>query len=859
MKGIHHVLEDLEPVALEDLASAETVGRSVGDDLALTFFEQVETRKRGNPIGRPQVREDQAVIFPAWVGRLAHTVLVRALLRLAWLLETPAGDVEEPSVIAAADSVGLDAAVIERGPSMAAVGVEQSEAPLFVAKENEILSEHANRLGETRRGGELGSDRYRLPIAPEELTRRGTGSDSSEPVVGSRRWPPIPASVDLDHLSRGSYNDRREPNQGGAMGAVVRFTSLVSLVFFIPVLAAEAVPPPSISRVIPDVAAEILFVHGENFGADPSVWLDGIPLHVLNATGSSIQAELPSLEPGTYLLIVARSRRMPPKPKDLATMDVTLGAVGPDGAVGPPGPEGPPGPPGETGAPGRDGNQWLTGDGPPPASLGNPGDLYLDEESGDVYRNDGAWTRVASLRGPAGPEGPGTLADPREEVAALLGIDASDVGVPLAAVTPAQCDSGAAVSLAGAAGEVIALFGEESISSPFAFRVALRSATSSPPASVGSDVTLQIANLSSATRRGIVTSSELGGTIADAAGGSIHVLTVEPALVRARSVSGFAAFEQQSISDIVERVLQEFGLVVSFSVVGGRHVEYEAQWNESSLDFVSRLLEREGIHYHVTDDGGIVVSDVNGVFGAGPVIPYEGHFADPGTAEIVSSFRVGGSSVPARVTVRGWDFKRKEVVTGEATFGGIGDIATYAADTTDVSGARSRAQAILGRERSSAAARTGTSNSPGVRAGKVITIAGAGSPFQGSYVVTQVRHVLKGTEGCFVYGNEFTAIPAEVPFRPELRTLVPRFPGTVTGIVTDNNDPDQLYRVKVRFPWFPAVESNWARAARPLSGPVFFVPEVGDEVLVAFEHGDITRPFVIGTLWNGEDKPPTSQ
>ena len=643
------------------------------------------------------------------------------------------------------------------------------------------------------------------------------------------------------------------------MGIVARFTSVLSLLFVVPVLEAHAVPSPSISRVIPDAVDEILFVHGANFGADPAVWLDGIRLHVLNATESLIQAELPSLEPGTYLLIVARARRTPPKPKELATMDVTLGAIGPEGPIGPPGPDGPPGPPGETGSPGRDGSMWFTGDGPPPAALGNPGDLYLDEESGDVYRNDGAWTRVASLLGPEGPEGPGGMSDPREDVAALLGIDASEVDVPLAAVTPAQCDSGATVSLAGAGGDVIGLFGEESISSPFAFRVAVRTASSSPPASVGSDVTIQITNLSTATLRGIVTSAENGGTISEGAGGSIHVLTVEPALVRARSVSGFAAFERQSIPDIVASALQNFGLLVSFSLVGGGgDIEYEAQWNESSLDFVSRILEREGFHYHVTDDGGIVVANINGVFGAGPVLPYEGHFVDPGVAEIVSSFRAGGSSVPAGVTVRGWDFRRKEVVIGEATFGGIGEIATYAADASDVERARSRAQALLGRERSSAAARTGTSNSPGVRAGKLISVAGAGSPFQGSYVVTQVKHVVKGTEGCFVYGNEFTAIPADVPFRPELRTPVPRFPGTVTGIVTDNNDPDSLFRVKVRFPWFPTSESNWARVVVPLVGAGTLLPEVDDEVLVAFEHGDITRPYVLGTLWNGVDRPPTS-
>jgi uncharacterized protein involved in type VI secretion and phage assembly len=67
-------------------------------------------------------------------------------------------------------------------------------------------------------------------------------------------------------------------------------------------------------------------------------------------------------------------------------------------------------------------------------------------------------------------------------------------------------------------------------------------------------------------------------------------------------------------------------------------------------------------------------------------------------------------------------------------------------------------------------------------------------------------------------------------------------------------------RVKVKFPWLDdAEESWWARPATPMAGAsrgMLFLPEVNDEVLVAFEHGDITRPFILGALWNGQDAPP---
>lgn len=84
--------------------------------------------------------------------------------------------------------------------------------------------------------------------------------------------------------------------------------------------------------------------------------------------------------------------------------------------------------------------------------------------------------------------------------------------------------------------------------------------------------------------------------------------------------------------------------------------------------------------------------------------------------------------------------------------------------------------------------------------------------------------------------------------------------GVVVGLVTNNQDPEGLGRVKIRFPWLSSTdESNWARIAVPMAGKdsgVYFLPEVNDEVLVTFEHGDARFPYVIGALWNGKDAPP---
>lgn len=84
--------------------------------------------------------------------------------------------------------------------------------------------------------------------------------------------------------------------------------------------------------------------------------------------------------------------------------------------------------------------------------------------------------------------------------------------------------------------------------------------------------------------------------------------------------------------------------------------------------------------------------------------------------------------------------------------------------------------------------------------------------------------------------------------------------GVVVGIVTNNKDPDDMGRIKVTFPTLSDDdESFWARMSTLMAGKdrgSFFLPEVDDEVLVAFGHGNIDDPYIIGALWNGVDTPP---
>nr|MBA2254019.1 VgrG-related protein [Chloroflexota bacterium] len=153
---------------------------------------------------------------------------------------------------------------------------------------------------------------------------------------------------------------------------------------------------------------------------------------------------------------------------------------------------------------------------------------------------------------------------------------------------------------------------------------------------------------------------------------------------------------------------------------------------------------------------------------------------------------------------------------------------------------------------------------PALRAGKAFSVSVVADDFVGRYVPSATRHVFDK----WGYRTEFT-----VSGRQE-RSLLglatgggangttggqAAIHGMVVAKVTANEDPEEVGRVKLMFPWLSDdYESDWARVVQLGAGPdsgAVFLPEVHDEVLVAFEFGDVRRPYVLGGLYNGIDRP----
>jgi type VI secretion system secreted protein VgrG len=152
---------------------------------------------------------------------------------------------------------------------------------------------------------------------------------------------------------------------------------------------------------------------------------------------------------------------------------------------------------------------------------------------------------------------------------------------------------------------------------------------------------------------------------------------------------------------------------------------------------------------------------------------------------------------------------------------------------------------------------SGSSAHPGVKIGGSIKVQGnnlysLASENYGEYTVLSISHYFDGHGN---YNNDFTAVPASIKVPPVKAGAIPHSE-TQSAMVTDNHDPKGLGRVRVKFHWMNGTEKTpWIRVTSPHGGGgkgMFFIPEVGEEVIVGFEGDSPTKPYIIGTVYHGK-------
>jgi phage protein D/phage baseplate assembly protein gpV len=338
-----------------------------------------------------------------------------------------------------------------------------------------------------------------------------------------------------------------------------------------------------------------------------------------------------------------------------------------------------------------------------------------------------------------------------------------------------------------------------------------------------------------------------------------------------------------SYSDIVAKVAQRHKLTMGER--GTNNVIHPAvmQWNQTDWEFVNTLASEIG-HEVVIVDGKLDLRppiDSSSAPGDGDLRAADARKLVVGGNVLRLRAAVSGAEQVDQVSVRGWDFKKKEAVEGtaKATDGarsasagmGAADLASKVGGGTlvkvdlpveSVEVAQNVADSLVQQLGSAAAELDGTVYGNGeLRAGVSVSLTGAGAPFDGKYTLTSVRHTFNQTAGYLtsfrVSGRQTRTMLGLVRGKQSGHQGVN---GVVPAIVTNVDDPEKLGRVKVSFPWLAdKSESFWARVSTLGAGDkrgIVILPEVGDEVLVAFDHGDARLPYVVGSLYNGKDKMP---
>ncbi|MEM9117691.1 MAG: VgrG-related protein [Cyanobacteria bacterium P01_D01_bin.6] len=336
------------------------------------------------------------------------------------------------------------------------------------------------------------------------------------------------------------------------------------------------------------------------------------------------------------------------------------------------------------------------------------------------------------------------------------------------------------------------------------------------------------------------------------------------------------SFQDYTDSDIVAEIAAQVGLEIGQLDDSGDPRAYVFQENQTNMEFLRYRAARLGFELFVRDGQ----------------LYFRRPTADDQLAlqwlQDFGSFqvRVTTAEQVSGVEVRAWDYLSKQAIVStaesaanlteteygqgsaiSADFGLASDPPTAYVVDKPVESAKEAdaiAQALfdeLGGEFTVADAQA--EGNPDIRAGRVATLEDMGQ-YDGEYYITETRHLYynrRYTTEFAVRGLRGGNLLGDLMIQPRLR------PGQtfLVGIVTNNQDPEEMGRVRVRFPTLSPQadgsghESNWARVVAIGAGSdrgFQCLPEIEDEVLVGFEHGDIHRPYVLGNVWNGEDAPP---
>jgi phage protein D len=351
------------------------------------------------------------------------------------------------------------------------------------------------------------------------------------------------------------------------------------------------------------------------------------------------------------------------------------------------------------------------------------------------------------------------------------------------------------------------------------------------------------------------------------------------------------AYPQMTASDVVQRLVSQADIEVGTIEPTSNVYEWLTQANVSAWVFIQQLAALENCIAYV---------DTFGNFNFGPMPqpddgpdPVKSYAESPSGTQLVQGINlirlratISAAEQVSDVTVSGYDPSSATSISGDASLQPSsaksidpGTLPSQIADEFSAPGfldasvpfqseaaASNLAESIASDIAGSMAELEGECiGNPALLAGEVLSIGMVGMPFDGQYVISSARHAFDpGSAGYTTWftvgGFRDRSLYALASGSGSSNGVRPVMTGLVVGTVSDNNDDADLGRVKVTFPWLSSdYVSAWARTVQTgasKDGAGFlWVPEVGDEVLVGFDRGNIDSPYVVGNLYNGATPP----
>lgn len=480
---------------------------------------------------------------------------------------------------------------------------------------------------------------------------------------------------------------------------------------------------------------------------------------------------------------------------------------------------------------------------------------------------------------------------------------------------------------------VLELRGEEALSRPFWFEIDLRRDAAGADVSVsdlvGARAALKVATGTQPSHRiihGVIASaSELA--LADSQTDTRLRVTLRPAFHRAAIMRKSTIYLDKTLRQIIEQVLQRTSLgaalepstsdrplvasddlhtyasprlTFAWALRDNSRIDdpavrpYCVQYDESDLDFVSRLLEEEGIAYHFEHDDAESVFVMSDFDGGRVAIPPDAPLGPQFAKREIFDWCAGGRLRPRSVFLHDYDWQKPDLDLGAISLSGVTDFTDmrfpgrYEGSPAPGQKLAAIREQRFDTEREHATAR---SHCRLLGAGTHFRLDHPVAKFGGVYLVTAVRHHATNhdhatsAEEPYHYLGELELVrcgtAAEIDdsrFRPARLTPRPRIFGTQTAVVTaDPTDPDaeinvggasDLGCVRVRFHWdidegrhAKEPTSCWVRVSQFFAGGdhgALWHPRVNDEVIVEFLDGDPDRPIVTGRVYNGRNLAPTN-